>query len=222
MTRIIKNSDLDGQLKVETVSEQALSFYRLSRGLASDELLRAGQEADGIINEAQKTADSFIVQAKDLHQKMEERVAVERKKGFDKGYQEGLAEASQVLTAAEAHREKLLTEAEPEVVQMVYQIIEKILGDAIQEGAIVSIVKQALKESVGERVTLRVNPEDFENVKKAEKELLEQFNNLKSMSTISDEHIQRGSCALDTEVGTIDAQLSTQLEAIKKSLGLDK
>ena len=82
------------------------------------------------------------------------------------------------------------------------------------------MVRRAVSEAIGERVTVRVNPEDLDKIRAIEPALKERLQTIKSLSVIGDEAIECGGCAVDTEVGTIDAQLSTQLAAIKKSLGL--
>jgi type III secretion system HrpE/YscL family protein len=220
MSEIIKRDDLEGQLKVKESGEFSTSHLIPSRGVISKEAVGAREEAAKLISKAREEAKRILEQARKLKKNMAGRVEVERKRGYDKGYEEGLARVTEILASATAEREKMLMEAEPEVVNMVFQIAEKILGDAVEKGAIVAVVKQALSEAIGERITVRVHPDDLEMVRSAEPELKERLQNIKSLITVADESIEVGGCAVDTEVGTIDAQLSTQLAAIKKSLGL--
>lgn len=220
MSKVIKRDDLSEQIKVRELSDARKSLFLPSRGVISHRVIDAAEQAKALLQEARDEAEQVREQAKSMLAGIEGQVEEERKKGYDKGYDEGLAQVTELMTQATEQREKMLQEAEPEILRMVFQIAEKILGDAVERGAIVSVVQQALAEAIGERITVRVNPEDLEAVRTAEPKLIKRLQNIKSLTTVADETIERGGCAVDTEVGTIDAQLSTQLAAIKRSLGL--
>ncbi len=220
MSEIIKKDDLDGQLKVTENEGFSTSHFLPARGVISKNVMGARDEAAQMIAEARVEAQRILAQVRQMKEAMIVQVEQERKQGYDLGYQEGLGEVSEMIAQASVQREKLLQDAEPEIVQMVFQIAEKILGNAVAQGAVVSVVKQALQEAIGERLTVRVNPNDLDKIREAEPELQAALQNIKSLNTVADDAIEPGGCAVDTEVGTIDAQLSTQLAAIKKSLGL--
>lgn len=173
MAEIIKHDDVEGQLKVQELAGLAKGHFVPSRGVISRKIVAAAEQADEIIQEARETANQFLKQARELKKRMASRVKTERKKGYDKGYQEGLAQVTEQLAAATTYREQTIKDAESEVVAMVFQIVEKILGDAVKKGAVVAVVQQALLEAVGERVTVRVNPEDLDLVRAKESELRE-------------------------------------------------
>ncbi len=63
-------------------------------------------------------------------------------------------------------------------------------------------------------------PKDYENIKKNQAELLQKVEAGKTLLLREDEGVKPGGCLVETEIGTIDAQLDTQLSAIKKALGL--
>lgn len=220
MADVIKRDDLEGQLKAREIEGKRLARFLPSRGVVPREVVSAAEQADAIVQEARASAQTILDQAKAMKDKMAEQVEVERERGYAEGHEAGLGEATELIAAATVEREKLLKEAEPEVVRMVFQIAEKILGEAIDKGAVTDVVRRAMSEAVGERVTVRVHPEDLDRIRAIEPELKERLQTVKSLSVIADETIEQGGCAVDTEVGTIDAQLSTQLAAIKKSLGL--
>lgn len=222
MADVIKRDDLDGQLKARELEGKRLSRFLPSRGVVPREVVSAAEQAAAIIEEAREGAQEILNQAKAMKQGMTEQVEAERTRGYEEGQQAGFAEATELIAAATAEREQLLHDAEPEVVSMVFQIAEKILGDAIAEGGVTDVVRRAISEAIGERVTVRVHPEDLERIREIESELNDKLQNIKSLNIVADEAIEKGGCAVDTEVGTIDAQLSTQLAAIKKSLGLSE
>lgn len=221
MVPIIKHDDWEAQLKVEAAGGSAASSRLPQRGVIPAGAPQALAEAAQLVAAARAEADLWKAQAKDLLAQAQAHVEAERKRGFEQGLQQGLAEASEKIAQASAYREKVFNEAEGEIVQMVMQIAEKIVGDTIQLGGVAAVVKQALKEAIGEKVTVRVNPKDLKALRDQEESLTRELQHIKSVALVGDEEVAVGGCCVDTEVGTIDAQLSTQLAAIKKSLGLE-
>jgi flagellar assembly protein FliH len=108
------------------------------------------------------------------------------------------------------------------MIKLIFAIAEKIIGREFSESdkAIMNVIRLAVSDAVGEKITIRLNPKDHENIKKNEKELYEQIESGKTLIFREDETIKPGGCTVETEIGTIDAQLETQLNAIKKALGL--
>ena len=75
--------------------------------------------------------------------------------------------------------------------------------------------KPAAKDEAFEALDFVVNV-----LKEHEKDLLTVIDQTQSISVKEDEEIPAGGCIVETELGTVDARLETQLRAIKKALGL--
>ena len=125
-----------------------------------------------------------------------------------------------MATSLTLTREKFYADAEPEIIKLVMTIAEKVIGKLVRENeeTIRSIVRQALESAIGERITVRLNPEDYAVVAADEMEFRDILDRTKRISFKEDETVGKGGCIVETEVGTIDAQLETQLKAIKKAL----
>jgi flagellar biosynthesis/type III secretory pathway protein FliH len=68
------------------------------------------------------------------------------------------------------------------------------------------------------RVILRVHPAD-ENVLAARRQRwLERNPAIGDLAIVADDTVGRGGCRLETEAGTVDATLETQLEVIERHL----
>jgi len=104
----------------------------------------------------------------------------------------------------------------------VMMISEKVIGKMVRENedTIKSIVRQAVDSSLGERITVRLNPEDYKTVTNDELEFKDILDRTKRIFFKEDDSITKGGCIVETEVGTIDARLETQLKAIRKALEL--
>ena len=108
------------------------------------------------------------------------------------------------------------------MIKLIFAIAEKIIGREFSENdtAIMNVIRLAVSDAVGEKIYIRINPQDYDNIKKNEAELNTAVESGKSLIFREDETVKPGGCTVETEIGTIDAQLDTQLGAIKKALGL--
>jgi flagellar biosynthesis/type III secretory pathway protein FliH len=108
------------------------------------------------------------------------------------------------------------------VVKLVFAIAEKVIGQQMKENdqAILGVVSQALDSAIGNKILVRVHPSDYEKLKAQEAQLLSQVEATKTISFKEDDSVKVGGCIVESEIGTVDAQLDTQLSAIKKALGL--
>jgi flagellar biosynthesis/type III secretory pathway protein FliH len=75
-----------------------------------------------------------------------------------------------------------------------------------------------VESALGERITVHLNPEDHKVITASNEEFRDAFDRTKRIVFKEDEAIMKGGCVVETEVGTIDARLETQLKAIKKAL----
>lgn len=184
------------------------------------EVLSGLEKSEGIVSRARKEASRLRKRAREVLAQAVVEKEEERKRGFEQGHQEGLAALTERLIQAEADRNRVLTEAEPQIVRMVAEIAEKVIGREIQNGAVVDIVKKAVSQSVGQRITVHVHPTDRPVLEEKEKELLEVVDKSQTITVKEDESVSAGGCIVETELGTVDARLETQLAAIRKALGL--
>lgn len=162
----------------------------------------------------------------------EEEFQNQLRDAFENGLTEGknLAERGLVnvfrslRTAAEgvqSLREKVLRESEDEIVKLVLMVARKVvLREIAQDRSILSNVVQAAVAAVNERdeITIRLNPDDYVLVTTGQGEILRKELITSRMQLKSDPTVLQGSCQIDSELGTIDAGIDSQLEEIYRSL----
>jgi flagellar assembly protein FliH len=153
------------------------------------------------------------------------------KVGFERGIQEGLSRArasceqqlnvertavSAALQEFVVQRQSYFNRVEPEIVQLALAIARKILHREAQMDPLLltGMVHVALEKiDSGTRVRLRVHPADirFWN---------EHFSNSiadsRAPELIGDPTLQHGECALETEIGSTQISLDTQLKEIEQ------
>jgi flagellar biosynthesis/type III secretory pathway protein FliH len=189
-------------------------------GIIHRRVVDAGQEAHRIVAAAEAEAAHIRDEANRVLADAKATRQAEVRRGYAEGESKGLAQVTEKLIALERLRERFYAEAEPEVIRLVMSIAEKILGKLADEhpDMIKSVVKMALEKALGDRITVRLNPEDYKRVQEQEQEYRELADRTKRLAFREDEAIAKGGCIVETEVGTIDAMLSTQLAAIRKAL----
>jgi len=117
-------------------------------------------------------------------------------------------------------RHALLTSAEPELVRLAVGIAERVLHQqvALDHGVVVEMARAAISRIVDrEKITVRVNPADIERMREHRDELLA-LGDVKTMRVIEDQRVDRGGVIVETDAGSIDAKISTQLSEVRKIL----
>ncbi|HRW58387.1 MAG TPA: FliH/SctL family protein [Chlamydiales bacterium] len=169
-----------------------------------------------------QTANAIL---KKVHQDVIEykkEVAKEAEKTKQAAYEEGYIEGLAKLNAEMLKIEKILKEIEKSLEKKVLPIAlkaaKKIVGEeiAINEKAIVSIIKQAIQPVIKHhQITLYVNKEELAILQQHKNEILALLDQAKHFSIQARSDIQPGGCIIETEAGIINAQLDNQLRALE-------
>ena len=226
MAKILKGDEFKKRLKLEDRVEAEIptSFGSASErgGVIDRKVLEVSSQAQQIIEEAKSEAMRIRAEAKELLGQVQEEMERSKQAGHEKGLQEGLQQGLEMLHRVKELRQKLFDNNEREMVKVIFQIAEKIIGREFSENdkAIMNVIRLALSDAVGDKILLRLNPQDYEKIKKNEAELLQKIESGKTLVFREDDTVKVGGCIAETEIGTIDAQLDTQLNAIRKALGL--
>ncbi len=114
-------------------------------------------------------------------------------------------------------------EMEKTAISLAVIIAEKILQREIKENAgevILTSAINAIRMLDGAKsITLRLHPTNVEALEKAKSTLVDATKVRPELITIiADPSIQEGGCVVDTALGTIDAQVKTQLDSIANAL----
>jgi len=105
------------------------------------------------------------------------------------------------------------------VIGAAVELARKIIKREVQQETIINdVVKDAISKVVGaNEVRIKFHPEDLKELNTYSRNLI----NSSSFSKIKleeDEKIERGGCLVETEIGNVDARISTQLEELRRKL----
>jgi flagellar assembly protein FliH len=100
-----------------------------------------------------------------------------------------------------------------------FEMAKKVVQHEIESSSIINEnVKISINKIIGANdVHLKMHPLDIEELTETSKSLIHSssFNRIKIEP---DDRIERGGCLIETEIGSVDARISTQLNELKKCL----
>ena len=184
-------------------------------------LQQASEQAEAIINDAQNQAEEI------------KQGAIEQghQEGYDAGYQEGMAAVESLKADIEAQREglekeyqMLVDELEPEMVDVLTQIYEHVLGIELRDdkGIILHLLKSTLSRiEPGNDLIVHVSSDDYDEVMD-EKEALNACvtSPNTTMEIIEDPLLKENECMIESDSGVFDCSLGVELSEISRKLKL--
>jgi type III secretion protein L len=184
------------------------------QGIIKGEVFDASEEARRILEQARLEREQLIEDARQEAERLREHAREE-------GRKEARAEANALLVKARIEREKIIANAEPQLVGLGRRIAEKIIGRELEVNpdVIVDVVRQALQTVKQQReIIVRVNPADLSALQGRRGDVIAALARAKDVDLRADPDIGAGGCVVESELGTIDAQLDTQLGVIERLL----
>ncbi len=150
----------------------------------------------------------------------EEAVAI-RETAAAQGREEGLASVTELAARAALLRDRVLAQAEPELVELAFEVARRVL-DVVAERdreVVVEVAGRAL-EAVRQRreLTVRVHPDDASALREQEARLYGRLAGAPCVAIVEDASVGRGGAVVETEAGTVDARLATQVDALRRAM----
>jgi flagellar assembly protein FliH len=191
----------------------------------------AHADAQALVREAQERALALVDDAQRRVAQIEEEA---KRAGFDQGTSDGRAAAQAemdemletmrgLVEMARVERHKIIEGAEPEIVKLSVAIAERILNQhvALEPNTVLDMTRAAITRLVNrETVTVRVNPGDIETMRQHREKLMA-MNDIDNLRIIEDQRVDRGGVVIETDAGTIDAKINTQLREVRRLLAVE-
>ena len=184
-----------------------------NRKVLKNQIVSAQTEAARILEEAEEFAAEIRREAQTDAENL-------RAEAYRHGTEKAVTEFEQTLLEVREIRERVWRETEQDLLRLSIRLTEKILGREIKSDktAVADIVATALQNArQQEKLTVRVNPADLPLVEK-EVENLARSGRVRFMDFVADPRVSEGGCLIESEVGTIDARLETQLRVLERAL----
>ena len=219
MATILKSTGPQGQ--TNTAKAVAFNFGDVT-SKAEQYLEEVRQQAAQIVADAHEQASQIREQAK-------RDGAGDAVMAAEQTMQQKVLQQLQFLVPAiqeavvEVNREKVawMQRWEADALKLATAIAHRVVRREIQQQPDISIewLREALQLASGlGTLTIRLHPDDHQALKGNLDFLLGEMRKLTSTEVVADDSITPGGCRVDTEYGTIDQQMETQLERIRTEL----
>ena len=183
------------------------------------------EKASQIINQAQAEAHEIVENA---NAEISLQCEKAREEGFEEGRRDGeqqvsdqMAEALDVLNQAIKERKRIIKDAEGELVRLSLKIAEQIIRSevSLHRDVVMNIITEAIgRVSDRESVIIKVSRDDIEQVKNYKDRISGIVDGVKNLSILEDSQIEPGGCVIETNLGYVDARVSTKLNLIEQAL----
>ena len=131
------------------------------------------------------------------------------------------ADVADFLLLAEAARREAWAAIEPQAIDLIFALCKQVIKQEIEVSreAAIEIIRNAVRR-VSEHGTLRVRvrPEDLENARSHRGELMALLDSNAQIEIVGDRRIGAGGCIVETEAGSIDARIETQIANVAEAL----
>ncbi len=209
MTPEFQNSEnlIKSRKKISSIDLNAQSK------VVKNQILSARLEAAKIVEEAE-------INAAQIREKASIDAADMLAKAHQQGTENALTEFEQNLLESQEIRERVWRETEKDLLRLSVRLAEKIIGREIEKDnkTVLDIVNVALQNArQQEKLTVRVNPSDLPILEKESKKFAA-TGRVKFIDFVADPRVSLGGCLIESEVGTIDARLETQMRVLERAL----
>ena len=247
MSNIIKGQRVRSESKLEIENTSKYNAQdKADENLATD-TKEQEEKANIRIEQAQSTANMILQKAEEEaiakstliikegrdKIKMEASIALEsaKEEGYHQGYEKGQIEAQnlveegrQIVEAAKEERQKLLDDLEPEIIEMVINIADKLISEEINHNkdTILFLIRKTL-EGISSDVfdlSIKVSPDDYDHVMDNKDIVAKNTLSIENMQLIKDATLNKGACIIETPFGSIKSNVDEAFAEIKKQMRL--
>lgn len=219
--------------KARTIEEQgktvAFQLNQDAHERAKKDLEKARQDAEQIIERSKMEVERMVKEAEMRvaeieHEAYQKGYDAGREVGFKKGQSEVrrlIDRLGMIVGQAIDVREEIIAASEKQMVDMILMVARKVIKDEVVERkeVVLNNIREALRRIKDrDRVNIRVNFADLELTTAHKDELIKMMESLRKVNIYEDSRVDRGGCIIETDVGSIDARISTQLKEIEEAI----
>ena len=227
--KLIEQAKAEAEKIISDAKEAAFEEVKRQSDQAQIIKTQASDEADRILKEARSEAEKLVLEARATKEEITNSAYKEgRDSGHEEGYKEGRAEAQRLIDRLHLMIEKImdkrvqiLSETEQQIVNLVLLMTRKIVKviSENQRNVVMTNIVQALRKVKGRGdVLIRVNMAELALTSEHTKEFLSAAENVKNITIVEDSSVEKGGCIIETDFGSIDARISSQLAELEQKI----
>lgn len=163
------------------------------------------------------------------------------KKGYDEGYVQGKEQGQQeCLDKLEEERGRLQEESEqlretmsqeldartrqlePKMLHIIDALVRKLIGSqSVSQGTILHLIRSGMNElDVHGDLVIKVSAQDIDEVLEQKERITQGLSEKIDVEILLDQQLDTNECVIETNMGSIDCSLGTQMESLLQELRL--
>ena len=187
--------------------------------LTSDRRLVKASEVATVMSAAEIVAAAEAEAAR-IREEAKAAFEEERKRGFEKGLQDGKLEIAMQKLEQVDQSVAFMESVEGKMADIVMKALKSCVVEIGDREMVINIVRKTMNAVIRTQrhVTLKVAPEMVAVVKERVSALRVDYPTVETFDVVEDPRLKGPACILETEAGVADASVETQLAAIERSL----
>ncbi|MCK9281807.1 MAG: FliH/SctL family protein [Melioribacteraceae bacterium] len=173
------------------------------------------QEVQDIVSIKQKLEETYLQGVKDGQQK----IKIELEKDYSEKLYRKYEEVYHLTNSFNEKIEEYELSFEKIVLDTAFIVAEKIVQREINNDPFINdVIKNAINKVIGaNEVKIKLHPEDLSQLNQYKKESIS-TGSFSRINYEGDNRIERGGCLIETDIGNVDATITTQLDELKRKL----
>ncbi len=189
--------------------------------LAAEMIAMAEAEANRIVEVGRSEAESVIAQAKAHAAELIQSARLEQHEAIDASSSTLRRLLGNLRLAIEEKQNEFREATKGETLGLALAIAERILRKHVEQDPQLALIatREALQwVGATAKITVRLGTKDFENHHDAISDLLDELHPTADTNVVADDSISDGGVRIDTEFGSIDQTIETQLHRVEEEL----
>jgi len=177
----------------------------------------APESADVTILLEEKYQEGVSAGLQQAHNDLEQEYAALLEKECQERVAKEIAQLEDLLATIQREWSRARAKTAETVTRMSIVVAEQIMKQEIKldNSIVLNQVREALQHVTGvEHIKLRVNPADEAIIREYKVQLMSGSDSIRDLQITGDENVCSGGCILESDSGTVDATLETQLKKI--------
>lgn len=211
---------LESQNILTETEQMVMELLQKARNEARDIITNAREEAEVVKTQAGEEAVSIRQKA---HQEAYEKGLRQAQQEIEGDRQAAIQQSQALLEEARQSKLKVFRSCEGDIVRLVMAMVKKVIAGELNTNP--DIIINILQEAIDfldrpENITVYVNPQEVENILEVMDKgyLTDIGTNHINMDIKADERVSRGGCLLESDAGSVDAQLETRIASVNNAI----
>jgi len=167
---------------------------------------------------------------------LEEKCQADVQQAFQNGYAQGQAaglrqgmieaqriqaQLNSVMTELVNYQHTIYEQSKAQLLELAFAVADKITSAraATEQDAVIESINRCIAEILDKtRIRVKVNPTQYEYVKGALAELTRANESISVATVEADTRVSIGGCIIDTDSGSADARIESEMQALKEKL----